>query len=137
MHTRPSTDATSAANDFPQVCYRSGAIIKEREKVGGGSGEGTLFCEYAFHRDNALPGHAMKEIVWLTFPSGASIGMHAHENNEDAYIIVSGSGIFTDSNGKEFPVKAGDTTIARKGESHALKNTGTEPMLVLNVIAQQ
>ena len=117
--------------------FRSGSIIKEREKVGNGTGEGVLFCEYAFRRDNALADLAMKEVVWLTFLPGASIGMHAHEKNEDAYIIISGSGIFIDSNGTEFPVKAGDTTIARKGDSPGLKNTGTEPMLVLNVIAQQ
>jgi mannose-6-phosphate isomerase-like protein (cupin superfamily) len=63
--------------------------------------------------------------------------MHKHENNEDAYIIVTGEGIFTDSAGKETPVKAGDITIAKKGESHALKNTGKEPLVFLDVVGAQ
>ena len=73
----------------------------------------------------------------MTLQPGASIGLHTHDANEDAYIIVSGEGVFTDSVGKESPVRAGDITIARKGEAHGLKNTGTEPLVFLDVIAQQ
>ncbi|MFC2504208.1 MAG: cupin domain-containing protein, partial [Cardiobacterium sp.] len=52
------------------------------------------------------------------------------------YIIISGKGIFTDSNGKESEVQAGDITIARPGQSHALKNAGDEPLVFLDLIAQ-
>ena len=79
---------------------------------------------------------AFREIGWLTLPPGASIGLHKHDNNEDVYIIISGQGIFTDSNGKETEVKAGDITIARQGQSHALKNAGEEPLVFLDLIAQ-
>ena len=68
---------------------------------------------------------------------GASIGMHKHEVNEDTYIVVSGEGVFTDTAGNETPVKAGDITIARRGDSHALKNTGSEPLVFLDIIGQQ
>ena len=64
----------------------------------------------------------------------ASIGMHKHEANEDAYIIVSGEGVFTGTACKETPVTAGDITIALKGDSHALKNTGSEPLVFLDAI---
>lgn len=73
----------------------------------------------------------------MTLLPGASIGLHKHDNNEDTYIIVSGEGIFTDTAGKETPVKGGDVTIARKGEAHALKNTGKAPLVFLDVIAQR
>lgn len=125
-----------AANEFPQVYPKSGYIVKEREKLGG-TGEGKVLCEYAFPRDKALADQAVKEIAWLTLPPGASIGVHGHVKNEDAYIVISGQGVFIVADGTEIPVKAGDTTIARKGESHGIKNTGTEPMVILDVIAEQ
>lgn len=31
----------------------------------------------------------------MTLQPGDSIGMHKHETNEDAYIIISGEGTFT------------------------------------------
>jgi mannose-6-phosphate isomerase-like protein (cupin superfamily) len=125
-----------AADAFPQVYPKSGYTVKEREKLGG-TGLGTVRCEYAFPRDKALPDQAMKEIAWLILPPGASIGVHKHENNEDAYIVISGSGVFIGADNKEIPVKGGDVTIARKGESHGMRNTGTEPLVILDVIAQQ
>ena len=107
----------------------------DREKVAGG--EGTLYGKFSFTRNEAKKDEAIKEIGWMTLQPGASIGLHKHEANEDAYIIVSGEGTFIGSDGKESVVRAGDITIARKGESHALKNTGTEPLVFLDVVAQQ
>jgi mannose-6-phosphate isomerase-like protein (cupin superfamily) len=107
----------------------------DRDKVA--SGEGTLYGRFSFTRNEAKKEEAIKEIGWMTLQPGASIGMHKHEANEDTYIIVSGTGVFTDTAGKESPVKAGDITIARKGEAHALKNNGSEPLIFLDVIAQQ
>ena len=106
-----------------------------RDKVAGG--EGTLYGQFSFTRNDSPAGDAIKEIGWMTLQPGHSIGMHKHEINEDAYIIISGQGVFTDTAGKETPVKGGDITIARKGDSHALKNTGTEPLIFLDVVAQQ
>lgn len=73
----------------------------------------------------------------MTLQPGDSIGFHRHEHNEDTYIIVSGIGLFTDSDGKSYQVTAGDVTIARKGQSHALANIGKEPLVFIDVIAEQ
>lgn len=107
----------------------------DREKVAGG--EGTLYGKFSHTRNDAPKDWAIKEIGWMTLKPGASIGMHKHEVNEDTYIIVSGEGVFTDTAGKETPVKAGDITIARKGDQHALKNTGKEDLVFLDIIGQQ
>ena len=107
----------------------------DREKVGGG--QGVLSGVFSFTRHDTAKEDAIKEIGWMTLLPGASIGMHKHEANEDAYIIVSGTGIFIGDDGKEIPVKAGDITIARKGQSHALINNGKEPLYFLDVVAQQ
>lgn len=107
----------------------------DRQEVAGG--KGTLYGKFAFKRDAAQKDQAIKEIGWMTLQPGDSVGFHKHETNEDAYIIVSGEGTFKDTDGKEYSVKAGDVTIARKGQSHALINTGEEPLVFLDVIAEQ
>jgi mannose-6-phosphate isomerase-like protein (cupin superfamily) len=100
-------------------------------------GKGTAQARYAFTRDKATPDQATREIGFLTLQPGDAVGVHKHIDNEDAYIIVSGEGTFTDNDGKTSPVKAGDITIVRKGQSHGLANTGTVPLVFVDVIAQQ
>jgi len=111
-------------------------LIKINKEAAGG-GKGTLIGEYAFTRDKALKDQAIKEISWLTLKPGDSIGYHKHTTNEDTYIIISGRGTFKDKDGKDVPVKAGDVTIVRKNESHGLATTGTEPLVFVDVIAEQ
>lgn len=118
-----------------QVFTKSALKTWDRDKLAGGAG--TVFGKFAFTRNDAKQGEAIKEVGFITLQAGTSIGLHKHDANEDVYVIVSGKGVFTDSAGKETPVEGGDITIARKGESHALKNTGTDPLVVLDVIGQQ
>ena len=112
------------------------SLIKVDKKEAGG-GKGTLSGEYAFTRDKATKDQAIKEISWLMLQPGDSIGYHKHTTNEDTYIIVSGTGTFRDKDGKDYAVKAGDVTIVRKNESHGLTNTGTVPLVFVDVIAEQ
>ena len=123
--------ATARADVFPKE-----TLIKvERKDVAGG--HGSVFTEYAFTRDKALKDQAIKEVSWLRLMPGDSIGYHQHVTNEDTYVIVSGEGVFKDKDGKDKPVKAGDVTIVRKGESHGIANTGKEPLVFVDVISEQ
>ena len=115
--------------------YKRGELTPwNREKAGGGVGP--LLGDFSYTRNQTGAQDAFKEIGWLTLPKGAAIGLHKHTNTEDVYIIISGKGLFTDSNGVEIEVGPGDITIARPGQSHALKNIGDEPLVFINVIAQ-
>lgn len=67
---------------------------------------------------------------------GASIGVHKHVNDEEAYIIISGHGNYIDNDGKRHPVKGGDITYCCKGEQHGMENTGSEPLIFGAVIAK-
>ncbi|MDR2332138.1 cupin domain-containing protein [Diaphorobacter ruginosibacter] len=116
--------------------YPRESMIKAEKKEAAG-GKGVLHGEYAFTRDMPKKDEAIKEISWLTLKPGDSIGYHKHTTNEDTYIIISGTGIFKDKDGKDVPVKAGDVTIVRKGESHGLTATGVEPLVFVDVIAEQ
>ena len=128
--------AVSAAAAEPQVYTKDQSITWDREKVGK-DGVGTLSGKYPFNRNTAPKEFVIREIGWMTLKPGDSIGMHKHETNEDAYVILSGEGTFIDDSGKQYKVKAGDTTIARKGESHALLNTGAEPLVFLDIVAER
>ena len=123
--------ATARADIFPKETLVKG----ERKDVAGG--HGTLYADYAFTRDKALKDQAVKEIAWLHLNPGDSVGYHQHVTNEDVYIVISGEGVFKDNDGKDKPIKAGDIMIARKGQSHGIANSGKEPLVFLDVIAEQ
>jgi len=126
---------TTFAAELDSQCYtRENLSTWDRENVAGGNG--TLFGQFAFNRNQATKDQAIKEIGWMTLQPGSSIGLHKHSANEDTYIIISGEGVFTDNDGKETLVKTGDITIARAGQAHALRNDGIEPLRFLDVIAQ-
>jgi mannose-6-phosphate isomerase-like protein (cupin superfamily) len=124
---------TLASCAYADIFKSEDLIVLDKEKAGGGVG--ILYGKYAFTRDMPPMENPVREIGWLTLKPGDSIGSHKHEVNEDVYIIVSGTGVFKDSDGKEYDVKAGDITIARLGQSHALTNTGNEDLRLISVIA--
>lgn len=127
--------AAMASKVWADVYSKDELIGFNRDAAAGG--KGTLYGQFAFRRDAAKRDEAIKEIGWMTLQPDDSIGFHRHEHNEDTYIIVSGIGLFTDSDGKSYQVTAGDVTIARKGQSHALANIGKEPLVFIDVIAEQ
>jgi len=70
-------------------------------------------------------------------PPGHSIGVHTHGlEDEEVYVIVAGQGEMT-LNGQTFDVEPGDVVVNPRGGTHALTNTGSEPLrlVVLDVRA--
>lgn len=63
-------------------------------------------------------------------PPGTSIGGHTHENNEEVYFIIKGKGLMT-VDGEEVEVSAGDLIFNKCYGTHALKNSGDEPIEIL------
>jgi mannose-6-phosphate isomerase-like protein (cupin superfamily) len=106
--------------------------VEKREKVR--DGEGTI----TFVHHAAGKGEAQKNInllAELTLPPGGSIGYHPHIEETEFFIILEGSGVVND-NGKEVPVKAGDTVITGNGASHSIANTGAAPLKLTAVIVK-
>jgi mannose-6-phosphate isomerase-like protein (cupin superfamily) len=72
----------------------------------------------------------------IMVPVGASIGMHAHVNEEEIYYILSGFGRIND-NGNVKELKQGDASITGntgEGELHSIENTGDEPLELLAAV---
>ena len=115
------------------VFKKDSLITLDKEKAGGGVG--ILFGKYAFTRDMPPMENPVREISWLTLKPGDTVGFHKHEVNEDIYIVVSGTGVFTDNDGTEHHLEPGDITIARLGQSHAISNTGKDDLVFIGIIA--
>ena len=118
---------------YADIHKKENLITLDKPKAGGGVG--TLYGKYAFTRDMPPMENPVREIAWLTLKPGDSVGFHKHEVNEDIYIVISGTGVFINDDGTKHEVEAGDITIARLGQSHAIDNTGNEDLVFISVIA--
>jgi mannose-6-phosphate isomerase-like protein (cupin superfamily) len=68
------------------------------------------------------------------FEPGQEHALHAHAGQDKAYIVVAGAGQFL-LDGQELPMRAGDLLVAPEGVSHGVRNTGSERLLVLAILA--
>ena len=67
---------------------------------------------------------------------GCSIGHHVHENEMEAYYILSGTGTY-DYNGVKAVLSPGDTTITMHGEGHSITNEGSEDLEMIALVVLQ
>ena len=83
----------------------------------------------------ASPNRAVRFIHDDTLAPGVSIGIHMHTDDEEYYLILSGSGVMT-LDDERFPVQTGDLTAIYPGGSHGLENTGETEMRILVIGAK-
>ena len=65
-------------------------------------------------------------------PIGSKVGRHHHIETEEVYYILHGSGRMIVGD-EVRDVAAGDAIFIPRGFTHALENTGQEPMIILLV----
>ena len=68
------------------------------------------------------------------FESGQEHALHAHEGMDKVYQVIEGRGLFL-LEGDEVPMQAGVLLVAPEGVPHGIRNTGTERLLVLVILA--
>lgn len=68
---------------------------------------------------------ALRFIDYLEMEPGSTIGVHKHGANEEAYVVLAGSGIMI-TNDERQAVKTGDIILNKPGWAHGLENTSTE-----------
>jgi len=69
----------------------------------------------------------------VTLKKGCSIGYHIHENEDEVFYILSGSGTATDAD-KTVSIGPGDAIVTGNGAGHSIENTGDEPLVFMAVI---
>jgi quercetin dioxygenase-like cupin family protein len=68
------------------------------------------------------------------FEPGQEHEPHAHEGQDKLYLILEGSGIVQVGEEAEL-LSAGDAAFAPSGMMHSIRNTGTERLVVMAVLA--
>jgi mannose-6-phosphate isomerase-like protein (cupin superfamily) len=117
------------------MLFKSGELKKVIvEKPREGAGE--MDCRVAFQMGQAPASSAYQVVASQTLTPGSAIGYHLHADNEELYVILSGKGTFLDEDRQERQVGPGDMTLTLKGQSHGLRNTGTEPLVFLAAIVK-
>jgi quercetin dioxygenase-like cupin family protein len=69
-----------------------------------------------------------------SFEPGQEHRLHAHSGMDKVYHVLAGRGVFL-LEGREEPMEAGTMLIAPEGVRHGIRNTGTERLLVLAILA--
>jgi len=112
------------------MIIKSGDLPMEyREHMRGG--DGTVQISHAAAK-GALPA-GLRLHAQLTLPPGASIGEHVHERETELFYVLQGQGEML-QDGAWTPLSPGDATSTGGGQSHALRNTGEEPFVVMATI---
>ena len=68
------------------------------------------------------------------FEPGQEHKLHAHAGMDKVYHVLAGNGVFL-LEGREEPMEAGMVLIAPEGVLHGIRNTGSERLLVLAILA--
>lgn len=69
-----------------------------------------------------------------SFEPGQEHTLHTHEGQDKLYLVLQGEGDVT-VGGQEATIRSGDLVLARSGEEHALRNSGSERLVVMVVMA--
>ena len=105
-----------------------GKRVEIRENIAGGKG----FIKLEHLMSEKIADNC-RMFASVTVKPGDSIGNHPHNGETETYYIISGDGIYTD-NGKEYPVKVGDTVHCKDGDSHGIRNEGTADLVFIALI---
>ncbi|MDP6580931.1 MAG: cupin domain-containing protein [Vicinamibacterales bacterium] len=68
------------------------------------------------------------------FEPGQEHALHAHQGMDKIYQVIEGRGVFL-LEGRDVPMRAGILLVAPDGAPHGIRNTGTERLLVLVILA--
>jgi mannose-6-phosphate isomerase-like protein (cupin superfamily) len=68
------------------------------------------------------------------FEAGQEHALHAHAGMDKLYVVVAGTGAFL-LEGRELPMAPGQLLVAPEGIPHGIRNTGSERLVVLAVLA--
>ena len=103
--------------------------IEVREKMRGG--EGSVTFRHFFAKEEF--GAKVRLCADHILPPGSGIGPHPHVGEDEVYIILRGSGILDDGTSPT-RVTVGDSVLTGKGQSHAIRNDGTEDLELIAMI---
>lgn len=99
---------------------------REKTEIHGGKG----ICEncMVFGPDDFEA--PLRFLNYTVIPCGASFGLHEHGDDNEVYVVLEGTGEYTE-NGETCTVTAGDIIVNARFAVHGIVNTGTQDIRVL------
>jgi mannose-6-phosphate isomerase-like protein (cupin superfamily) len=71
--------------------------------------------------------------MWCLEP-GQEVFLHMHPNADDVWICIEGeSGLYFAGDGQEVEIKKGMAVLAKKGQTHGMRNTGKDRFVFIGV----
>ena len=104
--------------------------LETRVNMKGGPGAVTL--EKYFNKED-FGGPHVRVCSKLILPPGSGIGLHAHETDDEVYIVVKGKGKVNDA-GTVTEITVGDTVLTGKGNSHSVECVGDETLEIIALV---
>jgi len=71
-------------------------------------------------------------VTWIDVPSGVSQRLHSHEEAEQVYVVVRGTGTMTAA-GDTQTLEPGDLALIPPASDHTIANEGEEPLALVSV----
>jgi len=105
-------------------------IKEERSNMRGG--KGTITIEHWFTPSDF--GAKVRLCCRMIIPPGASLGTHVHENEDEVYIVLAGSGLI-EENGEWVPIATGDAILTGHNGSHGVENNSEQPLVIAAMIS--
>ena len=84
-------------------------------KVIGGAEINAIIDKEEFYGTGRMFAH-------VRLAQGQTVDWHVHEGEVEYYYILSGNGIYTDVDGKEYAVASGDVCTICVNQGHAIRN---------------
>lgn len=91
------------------------------------NGKGVVKCKSLLEGIQSDDFHLMH---YDEIKAGVTIGEHSHQDDEEIYFMLSGSGVLT-CDGVEYDFSAGDISICRRGHSHGFVAKEDSVMIVV------
>lgn len=110
------------------IKYANEMQVTERKNVMGGTGvyqSKVLFSPEEVEKTRLFACNTMEP--------GASIGVHSHTGEGEAYVILSGEAV-VEEDGVTYTLHAGDCEYCTDGHTHAIANCSDAPMCFLAII---
>ena len=105
----------------------------------GGEGVTTFYTclspDYPEIEESVGPDDHITWVGLVEVAPGASIKEHLHDKDEEVYIVISGTGVYSED-GTPIPIGEKDVLILRRGHGHGIRNTGLTPLVFYAVVAR-
>lgn len=104
-------------------------VPERRENMRGGTGVG-----WARSYVGPAQMRGIAFVAEMTLEPGTSIGLHAHEHDEELYVVLEGrgTGVLDD---EQFEVAVGDAWLCKAGHRHAVLADRDAPLRFLAVLS--